>query len=56
MLEYKVLVLRANRAEEELNRLARDGWRVVSTAVNSGVSLFTSRAPVIFTLARESRM
>ena len=56
MMEYKVIVVRADRAEEEMNRLARDGWRVVSTAVHSGITLITSRAPMVITLRRDTTL
>ena len=54
MLEYKVVVTRVSEAESELNRLAGDGWRVVSTAINSGVMPFTNAAPIVITLEREA--
>ncbi len=53
MFEYKVVVLKVRNAEEELNRLAQDGWRVASTSLNSGVSLVTSLAPLVVTLERK---
>ena len=53
MYEYKVVVLKVRDAEAEINRLAQDGWRVVSTSLNSGVSLLTSLAPLIVTLERK---
>lgn len=52
MFEYKVIVTNPSKAEEELNRLALDGWRVVSTAINSATTPFTSHAPLVVTLER----
>lgn len=32
--EYKVIKTKVNDAEEEMNRLAKDGWRVVAVSPN----------------------
>ena len=53
MFEYKVIITDPSKVEEELNRLAQDGWRVVSTAINSGVVPFTRHAPLVVTLERK---
>ena len=53
MLEYKILKTKVNEAEAELNRLAEQGWRVVSTDLIQGVSLTQSATPMIITLERE---
>ncbi|MBR7187490.1 MAG: DUF4177 domain-containing protein [Clostridia bacterium] len=39
-------------AESELNRLAADGWRVISTTVVSGMSFTVGTTPLIITLER----
>ena len=53
MLEYKILKTKVNEAEVELNRLAEQGWRVVSTDLIQGVSLTQSATPMVITLERE---
>ena len=50
MVEYKVITVKVRDAEQELNRLALDGWRVVGTALNIGVSPVTRLAPMVITL------
>ncbi|MBR7187595.1 MAG: DUF4177 domain-containing protein, partial [Clostridia bacterium] len=52
MTEYKVLRTSLRDAESELNRLAADGWRVISTAVVSGMSFTVGTTPMIITLER----
>ena len=54
MVEYKVITVKVRDAEQELNRLALDGWRVVGTALNSGVSPVTRLAPMVITLERKT--
>ena len=34
MYEYKVLKLAVNKAEEEINKYAKDGWRVIEVSPN----------------------
>ena len=53
MLEYKILKTKVNEAEVELNRLAEQGWRVVSTDLIQGVSLTQNATPMVVTLERE---
>ena len=53
MLEYKILKTKVNEAEVELNRLAEQGWRVVSTDLIQGVSLTQCATPMVITLERE---
>ncbi len=53
MLEYKILKTKVNEAEVELNRLAEQGWRVVSTDLIQGVSLTQNATPMVITLERE---
>ena len=56
MLEYKVIHTTVRDAEEEMNRLAEDGWRVVSTTTVSGSSFTINSTPLIVTLERERRI
>ena len=37
MYEYKVLVLKVKECEETLNRLAKEGWRLVAMIPNSAM-------------------
>ncbi len=37
MYEYKVVVLKVKECEETFNKLAKEGWRVVSTMPNNAV-------------------
>ena len=53
MLEYKVLKTKVSDAEAELNHLAGQGWRVVSTNLIQGASLTQNATPMIVTLERE---
>ena len=52
MFEYKVIKVAVKDAEAELNRLAADGWRVVSTAIINGYSLTPGQTPMVITLER----
>ena len=36
MYEYKVIALLVRECEERFNKLAREGWRLVSTMPNNG--------------------
>ena len=56
MLEYKVISTNVKNAEEEMNRWAQEGWRVISSNTISGCSLTLTRTPVIITLERETRL
>ena len=53
MLEYKILRTRVSDAEAELNRLAEQGWRIVSTGLIQGYSLTQNTTPMIVTLEHE---
>lgn len=37
MYEYKVVTYKVKEAENEMNRLASEGWRVVDVSPNVGV-------------------
>lgn len=52
MTEYKILKTSVRDAEDDLNRLAADGWRVVSTCTISGAGLTIGSTPLIITLER----
>ena len=52
MIEYKVVRVRLRDAEEAMNRLAADGWRVVSTATIGGMSFTVNTTPLVITLER----
>lgn len=34
MYEYKVIIVPVKKAEEEMNRLAKDGWKVIEVSPN----------------------
>ena len=34
MYEYKVVTLKVNESEKEMNRLAKEGWRVINASPN----------------------
>lgn len=34
MYEYKVIKVRVDNAEDEMNKLANDGWRVINASPN----------------------
>jgi hypothetical protein len=34
MYEYKVLVVPVKKAEEEMNKLAKEGWKVIEVSPN----------------------
>ena len=53
MLEYKILQTKVSEAEVEINYLALQGWRVVSTATIAGYALSVNSTPLIVTLERE---
>ncbi len=38
MFEYRVEIYAVRQAEREMNRLAADGWRVISASPNIAVS------------------
>ena len=50
MYEYKVIKSSVGSAEEELNRLAKQGWRVVAVSPNVAVGM-----GIIITLEREKK-
>ena len=54
MIEYKVLKSTVKEVEYELNRLAADGWRVVSSNTLSGASLTVNSSPIIVILERKA--
>lgn len=53
MIEYKVVATNVKSAEEEMNRLAQEGWQVVDTTTLSGASFTASSSPMIITFGRE---
>ena len=50
MMEYKILRTTVSSAEEEINRLADQGWRVVATSLATGCSFTVASMPMIVTL------
>ncbi len=52
MIEYKVVTTNVKNAEEEMNRLAQEGWQVVDTTTISGASFTMNAAPMIITFGR----
>ena len=46
--EYKVTKASVNAAEKEMNKLAKDGWRVITISPNVAVGM-----GVVITLERE---
>ena len=55
MFEYKILKTKVREAEEEINRLADQGWRVISSDTINGASFTIDSTPFIVTLEREVR-
>ena len=53
MIEYKVVTTNVKSAEEEMNRLAQEGWQVVDTVVVSGASITVNSTPMIITFGRQ---
>ena len=53
MIEYKVVTTNVKKAEEEMNKLAQEGWQVVDTNMISGASFTVSSSPMIITFGRE---
>ena len=53
MIEYKVVTTNVNNAEEEMNRLAQEGWQVIDTEILSGAAFTVNSAPMIVTLGRK---
>ena len=54
MTEYRILRTAVSNAEDEINRLAADGWRVIATSAISGMRLTIGSTPLIVTLERRS--
>jgi len=54
MYEYKVEVFRVKEAEEQMNELARKGWRVISTTSNECLH-WTVKDTIIVTFEREKK-
>ncbi len=54
MMEYKILRTTVSSAEEEINRLADQGWRVVATSLATGCSFTVASMPMIVTLERKA--
>ena len=48
MYEYKVLVVPVKKAEEEMNKFAKDGWKVIEVSPNSAMG-----QGLVVTLERE---
>ncbi len=48
MYEYKVENFRFKEAEREMNRLAKEGWRVVSATTNTDMTWTKDTIIVIF--------
>ena len=55
MYEYKVEVYRVNEAEEEMNALAREGWRVVAVTSNECI-LWTAKDTIVVTYERSKQI
>ncbi len=52
MYEYKVEVYRVKEAEDAMNALAKEGWRVISTTSNECLH-WTAKDTIIVTFERE---
>lgn len=50
MYEYKVIKSSVNSAETEMNKLAKEGWRVVAVSPNVAMGM-----GLIITLEREKK-
>ena len=50
MYEYKVEIYRVREAEQEMNALAKDGWRVVAVSPNMAMGY-----GVVVTFEREKQ-
>ena len=49
-IEYKVIKSSVNSAEAEMNRYAKDGWRVIEVSPNVAVGM-----GIVITLEREKK-
>jgi len=56
MFEYKVIIVKVREAEEVMNRMAREGWQVVSTSMMSGESFTVNGAHLIVTMQRMTKL
>jgi len=50
MFEYKVIKSSVNSAEEEMNRYAKQGWRVIEVSPNVAMGM-----GIVITLEREKK-
>lgn len=50
MFEYKVIKSSINSAEEEMNRYAKQGWRVIEVSPNVAMGM-----GIVITLEREKK-
>lgn len=48
MYEYKVENIKLRDAENEMNKLAKEGWRVVSVTANTDMTWDKDRIIVVF--------
>ena len=51
MYEYKVEIYRVKEAEEEMNALASEGWRVIAVTTNEYLA-WTAKDTVVVTYER----
>ncbi len=54
MLEYRVLRTKVRDCEEEINRLAGQGWKVIDASLLQGLSLTVNSTPMVVTLERQA--
>ena len=54
MYEYKVEVYRVKEAEDGMNTLAREGWRVISITSNECLQ-WTAKDTIVVTFEREKK-
>lgn len=53
MFEYKVINVKVKDAEEQMNALAREGWRVISVIDDLTTTAATIKGLLLVTLERE---
>ena len=54
MLEYRILKTKVGNAEEEINRLAEQDWKVIDASLIQGMSLTVNGTPMVVTLERQA--
>lgn len=53
MKEYKIIEVKIGEAEEKMNEMAKEGWKVVSTSIyNGGAALTKASTIMIITLEK----